>query len=311
MPVAHIIARHKYLKNKSKVPEKHSPYKTAPWIGLYSDVKEGSSALSCCSSDVDITASEEVSKYKIRRVFLVEDQSRHFNFYFPISDCGQVDKLRVVVNEKPLVGEMMRRSRRKSSRLISSNDRADFLNTDSDENEEEIQRRSSAAKLGKPVAKREPTVFYFCLPKCSVAIFGETGAAPGSKIIVDVEVTTNTVERRANEIYNVIFPFTCVPRPPTSFRCQFFMKKTIRRVVSPNKSHDINPYLNDEKAEVILDIADGAQMNVSDFLFILQVELGEPIQPECIDPMTLFALVTAVGAFVFYMLTKELRYFHA
>ncbi len=314
MPVAHIIARQKYLKNKNKVPEQHSPYKTAPWSGLYTE--ETNVPLVCQACDVDVTANAEVTKYNIRMTFLVDDHTGRFSFYFPVSDCGHVEKLRVQINGTVMTGEIKRRSRRNSSRLVSSANREEFLQTDSDEDDASRLLQIKLANSGKKMPKREPTVFYFCLQDCPARLFssengGQGSAAPGSKVLVEVDVTTNTVERQPQKVYNMIFPLTCVPRTPTSFRCRFYMAKTIRRIVSPNKSHEINPYFNDEQAEVILDISSGNQMLVSDFLFILQVELGEPIQPECIDPMTLFVLATAVGAFVFYMLTKELEYFHS
>lgn len=309
MPIAHIIARQKYLHSKTRPPEQHSPYKHQPWAGLFSETTHA--PLDCPVCDVDITTSVELTKYTISMVFLVEDSSRHFHLYFPLSDCGQVEKLRVKVNGEVMTGEMRRRSRRNYSRLVTSQNREDFLQTDSDEDDASRLLRIKIKNSGKKPAKREPTVFYFCLLKCSEAAYGPDGAPRGSKVPIEIEVTTNTPERQPKKVYNMIFPLTCIPRSPSSFRCRFYMPKTIRRIVSPNRSHDVNPYFNDEQAEVILDLAPSRPMLISDFLYVLQVELGEPIQPECIDPMTLFILASAAGAFFFYMLTRELEYFHA
>ena len=85
------------------------------------------------------------------------------------------------------------------------------------------------------------------------------------------------------------------------------MKETIRAVSSPNRSHRIHPIIRGKRAEIFVDVdpSHGAQTN--DYLFIVQVELGAPIRPECADPVALLILVSAVAAMVFFSLTHNLE----
>jgi len=323
MPIAHVIARRRHLQRRqdASLRVKNTPYTTPPRVGLY-DIST-SEPLHPKGCVVQLDVNDRQTTYHIRMSYRVTAGSSPFAFFFPVNDCGQVAKITVMINDIPMSGEMIRRSRRDPSRLISAQNRGEFLKTDSDEEDEREQagqhKKGGRSSGGSASGMREPTVFYFYVPGASLVVFGPAGPKKDSPVIVQVTVITTTLVDTKDHLYRAVFPLTCVPCPPASVSAEISMPKLVRRVTTPNSNVRIQQFLNNTKAEVALERSQPASspaggeatplIRLEDFLLVIQVELGSVIEPECMDPVSMLVLVVALSLAVFFALTNDLDYY--
>ena len=96
-----------------------------------------------------------------------------------------------------------------------------------------------------------------------------------------------------------------LPLPPTSFRWKFNMSRLIRQIGVLNRGYPLQPFLNNKRCEFAIDVS-RKPVRVEDYLFVVDVELGEPIIPECVDPVSALVIVSVVFMTIFFLLTKDL-----
>lgn len=194
----------------------------------------------------------------------------------------------------------------------------DSATSSSTDNDEEKKRkidalaadpsRKRAARNAKSLtgSEKEPTVYTFHVARVSEQVEGAAGFVVGAKVRVVLEVVTTNIVRD-DGVFSVPFPLTVISRAPDFFNYEIEMRSNIRRIFSPNRSHPIFPYIKERKAEVALDITKDNPVRLGDYMFVLMIELGDPIVPECADPVAILVLVTAIGMILFYVLTKDLE----
>lgn len=100
-------------------------------------------------------------------------------------------------------------------------------------------------------------------------------------------------------------PYTCFPRSPSDIRLEVKMDDSIRAVTTPNRHHKIFPVIRGKRAQIHVELGD-ASARAAEYLFIVQVEIGPPIRPECADPVALLILTSAAAAMLFYGLTNSI-----
>ena len=175
------------------------------------------------------------------------------------------------------------------------------------------EKKGPSSKKIKHSQKTEVPVYYFVARRASEQLLQPTGASSGNgdryigkKLRLVVEVTVANTEKEKNKLIQVGFPLSVTPRSPDVFRVLCTMDTSIRRIFSTNRSHAIHPYVQGKKAEVVLSISKENPIRLGDYVFVIVVELGVPVVPECADPVALLVLVTSVGMLVFFALTKDL-----
>jgi hypothetical protein len=266
---------------------------------------------------------------------LVEDA---FDFYFPVSECGKLIAISTLFNKKELQGEMVRQSRKDGS-FISSSSREKFLACDSDAESDDVAHQSSssgasaaaAAAAALPNKKSDsaakgkkksstPQIFYYRVPfvfeqlaqlqdeaNLAASKKRSSGIHELNKLDIYIEVRIKTIERIPSHRYRVLFPLLCLPIVPSSLRCEMEMPALVRRVWTASHRHRVHAFLNNCKADFSLVFSPESPLHLEEYLFDIEIELGEPIIPECIDPVSLFVLASALVMMLFYMLTKDVH----
>lgn len=266
---------------------------------------------------------------------LVEDA---FDFYFPVSECGKLISISTLFNKKELQGEMVRQSRKDGS-FIPSSSREKFLACDSDDQKDPVRESSSGAGAAADAAaaalpkkkkidavKKEkrvtnPQIFYYRVPFVFEQLLQlqkeANAAAPArkssnstgelSKLDIYIEVRIKTIERVPSLRYRVLFPLLCLPIEPRSLRCEMEMPALVRRVWTASQRHRVHAFLNNCKADFSIVFSPESPLHLEEYLFDIEIELGDPIIPECIDPVSLFVLASALVMMLFYMLTKDVH----
>jgi hypothetical protein len=182
--------------------------------------------------------------------------------------------------------------------------REEFNDVNSDEPPEPPERKSNSKAMARG---REPALFYAVSWRADEksGFFPEEGAPVGERVELSVTVTTTAICREPNTIYTVAFPLTVLPLPPTSFRWKFNMSRLIRQIGVLNRGYPLQPFLNNKRCEFAIDVS-RKPVRVEDYLFVVDVELGEPIIPECVDPVSALVIVSVVFMTIFFLLTKDL-----
>jgi len=131
----------------------------------------------------------------------------------------------------------------------------------------------------------------------------------GEAVLVTVIYRCKNVKNAKGHICFAL-PLSCFAIPPTAIQLTVRMEENIRKVICPNRPRSTYVVIDEKNATVMfpgIEEGGGAPIVLSQYLLVVQVELGEPIVPQCADSMTIFILVTAIGMAVFFTLTKDLR----
>lgn len=364
IPIAHVIARRRAdAKRQRELCIDQSPYERRPLCGVFEysnpsapsssslpsasthlpssldNVRNLSSPLTPDAVHVDIQLEHTLTTYRL--MFSYEKSlpqpsqaARRFDFYFPASECGNIQSIVVKLNhsEKENVGGEIVRCGRRDGRFISSSDREQFLVVDSDA---ESDKRKPMRPHGVPQSRttaKEPTIFYYRVENILEKALAMSAGSPTrigqrQKLDIHVEVVTKTVRgtetedeelvrpaHRSRGHYRVLFPLLGLPASPDTIHFFAKMPYLIRSVVSPSVFHRkqrqqqaIVPFLNNEEAEFNLEFTDRSPLRLEEYLLIIDVELGDPIVPECLDPITLLVLVTTVAMMVFHFMVRDLE----
>lgn len=193
----------------------------------------------------------------------------------PVSDFGRVSSITVTLNGAELVGAIWRRG--PTNDIWFPVGHAEYRATDPENS--------------------TPAIFAFRVLNVATAI----GRANRLVVKVQSAVVRNEVT------YDFALPYVCCPRAPQSVRFSAKMSSSIRAVWSPNRLNRIQPIIRGKKAEVGMEIDATVGARVEDYLFIFKVELGDPIKPECADPVALLIMVSAVASLVLFSLTHSLE----
>ena len=123
-----------------------------------------------------------------------------------------------------------------------------------------------------------------------------------------VYVSTCKVEKQQyeeNDIVNFSLPLTIFSQPPNQWDVQLEMRDFIRKIRPKLQSQKVFAEITGKKA--ICRFHDQHPLGLEDEMLTLMIELGEPIEPHCADPVALFIFATFVGLMVWFSLTKELH----
>ena len=310
-------------KKKGDAPKKkknRSPHLVPPKIGPYPTHGDSGEAFPCMKCGITIEIQHDEATFKLEQVFTA--LYSRFDIFFPISECGNSHAFTCHVNNHRLYGDLVRE---KDGRLLPASDPV----FEAEEKRLEEERRAlkkaqetgrkpgirgAAEKLGDdydPDSIREkdeppPPVYYFLVRDAGKYLTQHPdGVKRGTRLEMVFEVKVKGFLK--GNICSVPFPLSCCPKSPDTFAYKIEMKDNIRRVSSPNRSHPIFPYVTGKKAEVTLDITPDRKIRLEDYIFVLQVELGEPITPQCADPVALLVLASAIGGMLFMTLTRDLE----
>ena len=318
----------------------------------------------CSDCTVDVITKRQVQKVRISMDFT--PSTRHCDLYFPVSECGNIDNINIVVNGKEVTnGDIMRRGparlgpivRDSFEGLIPPTNAEEFEADSEDEGEKQRSGRrvdkdpssmgnaysivkdaptssssstSSAKRTSGGKVQREPVVFYYHCRRLSESIAGPEGFPLGKSIKVIIEYATTIIEKEPKKRYHVAFPLVVLPKSPNLFQFSLEeMPDTIQRIIPLNRSHDdcLSPYIEGPKAEVVVGCGGDALANaegdrsssklnmdpgkgvvrLTDYVFVLVVELGPPIIPRCADPVALLVIISGMAAMLFFLLTKDLE----
>jgi hypothetical protein len=130
----------------------------------------------------------------------------------------------------------------------------------------------------------------------------------GAPIRIEVRVRCDAARDRDGRI-NAILPMTSLisTRLPREIHVYCHMPRHIRRVVTTNKGTLLHTVLRGKRASTVIENAPPrAPLRVEDYCLVIAVELGEPVAPQCADPMSLLILVSFVLSMIFVMTTSGL-----
>jgi hypothetical protein len=280
-----------------------SPHVKNPKVGIYPTHGDSEESFPCLKCTVAIEVFPQKVNYLIESHFTALYPV--FDVFFPVSECGNVSEFASYVNGVHLKGDLYRE---KDGRYLLSTDPG-FDDEDGKGDEEEVvPPKKVAPKLtkGKP-ERKPPVIYYYYVKGASRQISPDKEIKRGTRL--EMKVAVKTVGFLREKVLNVPFPLVTCPRSPDEFSYKIDMVENIRRISSPNKSHAILPYVNGKSATVNLDVGPQARIRMDDYMFVLQVELGEPITPQCADPISLLVLITAIAGMVFLTLTRDLEDF--
>lgn len=292
-----------------------SPFKVNPKVGFYPPRGDSNEAFPCTLCAVDVEVKHVNVTFNLRMQFNVMYDS--FDFFFPISECGNVADFKCSVQGLAVRGELVRDL---NGKLLGPNDEGfDEPGAESNPLAAAAVAAEGKAASPKPAPKPAagsskgahkpdnppPPVYYYYVRLISSQLEKHLAIKRGTKL--DVRLTVKTEGFIKGAVCNIPFPLSTLPRTPDEFKYVIEMNESIRRIASPNKSHPVFPYINGKKADLTVPITAENRMRLEDYMYVLQIELGEPIVPQCADPVTLFILVTTVAAMVFFTLTRDLE----
>lgn len=319
-----LLRKRRQGATKDKPPVNRSPHAVSPKSGLF-DVTSGD-RIPCTRCEVLLDVGAQKTSTTISLKFAMTQSDKQFDVFFPLSECGRVEHFRCAILGRPiLTGELFRQAN--DGRLIPSSDAAEYAKV-----EPPLPAAASSGSSGAPVQKRPaPTIYYYIARNVSPFATPENtdnnsktaatlpdpsqsgtpapsfrkGPSRASVVTVSFVVEVNNPVDSAGVI-SVPYVFTSAPRLPDAFSARFQMPENIRRIFSVNRSHGVFPVLQGKRADLRIDIDPDHPMKLEDYVYILKVELGEAITPQCADPVAVLILVTAIGMMVFFMLTRDL-----
>ena len=294
-----LFGKRKNANASSKPRPNRSPHAVNPKCGLYVTSRPDV-ALPCHQCAVEVALTGKQCVYSITMSYSVTDPD--VDLYFPVSECGNVSSISCRLNGRELHGVVLRSYR---GELYSSTCPQFSMEEDGEPLIDKTDTEPTTARKAMP-NKKLPKVYQYFAKAVKLQLAG--GLPRDSKANLFIEVRTEAIPSTHKErVTTVPFPLTVVSKAPDEFRYKIEMPETIRRCFSPNRSSGLYPFINGTKAEIVVDVSPTSPIHMEDYLFLLQVELGEPIVPQCADPVAILVLVTAVGLVVFFALTRDLE----
>ena len=125
------------------------------------------------------------------------------------------------------------------------------------------------------------------------------------KVVFEMTCKMEKQQYEDTDVVTFTLPLTIFDAPPTRWEMDVQMHDFIRRIRSKLNSQRIYPEISHKKA--VVRFPDAHPVSLEDNYLQILIELGEPIEPRCADPMALFIFATFVGLMVWFSLTKELH----
>jgi hypothetical protein len=256
------------------------PHAIKPACGLFAE-----NAV-CNSVSVDVQIDNNEATTTITCSYTMNGPLQGAWISFPVSEFGRVHEQRVTLGGASIAGRLFRRGA--DNETWTPSDHPEF---------------HAAASSHAPNERRIPPIYAFRAndvpsPSCS----GRTSTT--TRLVVEIKSAMVT---DSEGVRCFALPYTCCPKAPTQISMKARMASTIRTVTTPNRSLRVHPIIRGKRADIIVDVDAVRGAPVEDYLFIVQIELGAPLRPECADPVALLILVTAVAVMVFFGLTHALE----
>eukprot|EP01060_Flectonema_neradi_P028166 TRINITY_DN3789_c0_g1_i1.p1 TRINITY_DN3789_c0_g1~~TRINITY_DN3789_c0_g1_i1.p1 ORF type:complete len:306 (+),score=39.98 TRINITY_DN3789_c0_g1_i1:53-970(+) len=266
---------------------------------------ESGEQMECTYTTVNITVNHVTALVDI--TYRYKCSSKSAEYYFPMCEVGNLKSMSVTWKQgsasTPL--EVMTGS------LYEQTDDG-ITRPWVPENEPEQDDDETKSLLGSwfgsspppPKKEKEKRFFYFF------------GTSPGltslevdRDIIVNVQyVTKCKTERAKYEDKDLIVfyqPLTIFSHSPNRWNIRFEMPDFIRRIRPRLTSQKLWADITGKRASVHLQ--DDYRLPLEDEAVVLLIELGEPIEPRCADPVALFIFATFIGLMLWFSLTKDLH----
>jgi len=170
------------------------------------------------------------------------------------------------------------------------------------------ERQMSIAQLGilEPRVNRDTASFFQgSCRRASCELFDRPVFCHAAPIRIEVRIKV-PMARDRDGCWNAILPLTALPRLPPQLRLYCHMGRPVRRIAVMNLGYSLHTVLRGPRAMAIVENTPRAPLRRNDYVFVWAIELGDPIAPQCADPLTLFILVTFVAMLVFTGLTNGL-----
>eukprot|EP01065_Artemidia_motanka_P011975 TRINITY_DN1652_c2_g1_i1.p1 TRINITY_DN1652_c2_g1~~TRINITY_DN1652_c2_g1_i1.p1 ORF type:complete len:324 (+),score=83.27 TRINITY_DN1652_c2_g1_i1:123-1094(+) len=245
--------------------------------------------------------------------------SREAEYYFPISEVGALQHIEVHFKQ---AGPMQRMECQLYEQLEdgmiqpyeSQKDRFDADSLD-DDAQSESQSLMSSWWRGDPKKKAREAADKRRADEDAKKSFYFFGTSPelknlqvGKDVLVVVKYVVLTYSEKVKYDDTVLtcflLPLTVFNVTPNRWDINVEMPENIRRI-RPKLAHQrVWADLNGRRAAVRM--VEGYKLPLEDEYFILQVELGDPIEPRCADPVAIFIFATFIGLMVWFSLTKDL-----
>eukprot|EP01062_Namystynia_karyoxenos_P042457 TRINITY_DN3103_c3_g2_i1.p1 TRINITY_DN3103_c3_g2~~TRINITY_DN3103_c3_g2_i1.p1 ORF type:complete len:329 (+),score=120.88 TRINITY_DN3103_c3_g2_i1:90-1076(+) len=250
---------------------------------------------------------------------------REAEYYFPISEVGSLQRIDVFFKQgtSPAV-EFKKMEGRLYEQLEDGltqpwEDPKEQLDLEAMDQEDDARSETSTLLSwwkGDPKAKVRQEAEKKRKDEEAKKIFYFFGTSPELKdlqvgkdcqVKVKYVVSTYTERQKYDDavLYNFYMPLTVFNITPNRWDITVEMPEHIRRI-RPKQTHQrVWADLNGKRATVRFH--EGYKIPLEDEMFVLQVELGDPIEPRCADPMALFIFATFIGLMVWFSLTKDLH----
>jgi hypothetical protein len=268
-------------RRRTKPPSKpidRCPHDVRPLAGAFTpDLLP----LRCTRCAVDVTIHHDQATTRVTSSYMLNEKVL-CSFYFPVSEFGKVSSTQLWIDDSAIDTATFRRGSSNTEWFDSGN--------------EAFSKPEAPAADGK----RVPPIYAAIARNFAV---GRSGRKTVVRVVLEVE---SSLVQDSDGVWCYALPYTCCPRPPSELSYRVQMRETIRSISSPNRSHRLHPIIRGRRADATVDIDPSKGATTEDYLFITQIELGEPIRPECADPVALLILTTAVAAMIFFALTQSL-----
>eukprot|EP01006_Ploeotia_vitrea_P057930 TRINITY_DN68486_c0_g1_i1.p1 TRINITY_DN68486_c0_g1~~TRINITY_DN68486_c0_g1_i1.p1 ORF type:complete len:273 (+),score=19.52 TRINITY_DN68486_c0_g1_i1:116-934(+) len=197
---------------------------------------------------------------------------RDGELYFPISELGNIGSFKWILNGEQPVG-MMEQAPIDGSEPM----------------------RYSLQQCDNPPTDVESIYYYYHK--------GESlkDMEDGQKLKFRIQYSSR-IMKEAKGKYCWLLPLNILPRPPDEFTIDCQMTKPIKKIDTPNmKNHFLVTYNYKgearNKASVI--VVEPETIQLEHELFIVTIELGKAIKPQCADPVSLLVFFSFIGLIVF------------
>eukprot|EP01063_Lacrimia_lanifica_P041616 TRINITY_DN9758_c0_g1_i1.p1 TRINITY_DN9758_c0_g1~~TRINITY_DN9758_c0_g1_i1.p1 ORF type:complete len:347 (+),score=153.80 TRINITY_DN9758_c0_g1_i1:101-1042(+) len=131
----------------------------------------------------------------------------------------------------------------------------------------------------------------------------------GEDIIVKVFYSVGCKSERQQfedkDTITFTMPLTIFSQVPNKWDISVEMYDFIRRIRPKLPSQKLLPEIKGKKATV--SFHELGSISLEDLYFSMNIELGEPIEPRCADPVALFIFATFFGLMLWFTLTKHLH----
>lgn len=306
--------RREELAKEQKPAKDRCPYTHRPRCGMFvGDITEGHQPHTATSPPVPLPCTRVALEAKCDEEFGTFTQKMCFVFggkdvpakgiasiIIPVSEFGKLEQFDCKVNGIKIQGDVLRRD--------ADSDDSYYWNARRPLSEKEKQEQVEKQKRQK-ILGEEPLhdVFYF-VGRHLCEQLNETEDKFSSGKLFEVELTVKVgIFKDAKGRYTLIYPMTAAPKLSfQDFSVAFTMSRSVRQILPLNKGPIVHTAIRGRRAKAVVEIQGDRVFKPTDHLFGFAVELGEPIVPQCADPVAIFVLVTFIGAMIFLTLTQNI-----